>query len=358
MNRIIQFKTLTLLVVFFLSVGLVDSSIRNAGAAEPDSAEYKLTFTSVWSAQTHPQSFPSNPHFSGLIGGTHNNQVAFWEVGSLASNGIESMAETGSKTALQNEVNAAINAGKALSVISGGGIPNSPGSRSVNFTVTQSYPLATVVTMIAPSPDWFVGVSGTNLFQGGKWVDELVISLQPFDSGTDSGTNYTSPNNNTNPADPIFEIMGFPFLNNGIVQPLGTFTFKRIVEPTLISDNASISAAVGGTANFDLMAGFANANREYLVLGSISGTDPGLPLPGGDCVLPINWDTFTSFMLGLLNTGVFQNFVGTLDNQGEASAQLNLSPVPASGFTMHYAYLLKGAPWDFVSNSIAIDIVP
>ena len=197
-------------------------------AAPALTAHYRVTFDATWSAATHPIDFPPNPHFSGLIGGTHNDGAVFWQEGALASAGIESMAETGSKTLLTAEVQTQITAGNAGEVISGGGINPSPGSASTIFTATQNFNLATVVSMIAPSPDWFVGVSGIALFENNQWVDMVAVELRPYDAGTDSGTTYTSPNNDTNPPDPIAEITGYPFENGGTVAPLGTFTFERI----------------------------------------------------------------------------------------------------------------------------------
>ncbi|MBN4058832.1 spondin domain-containing protein [bacterium AH-315-J04] len=191
-------------------------------------AMYQLTFESTWSAATHPQDFPSGAHFSGLIGGTHNRNAYFWEVGSLSSVGIENMAEVGSKTALTNEVNAAISAGDAGSVISGGVIGPSPGSVSVNFTATQAFGLVTITSMIAPSPDWFVGLDSVVLFNHNQWADEIVISIEPYDAGTDDGVTFTSANADTNPAEVITQIVGFPFLNGATQAPLGTFTITRI----------------------------------------------------------------------------------------------------------------------------------
>src|SRR5688500_14268429 len=52
-----------------------------APPAAPETAPYRVTFDSTWSATTHPQDFPSNAHFSGLIGGTHKAAVTFWEPG-------------------------------------------------------------------------------------------------------------------------------------------------------------------------------------------------------------------------------------------------------------------------------------
>lgn len=180
-------------------------------------ASYRVTYNAVWSSTTHPTSFPGNAHFSGLVGGTHNAAIHLWQEGELASTGIKRVAETGSKTVLINEVNAAIGAGDAFSVISGGSIGVSPGSANATFAIDQGYPLASVVTMIAPSPDWFVGTDSTQLFRNGNWVAQTTESIYPYDAGTDSGATYTSSNQATNPPVGIFEIGGAPFLNGGVV---------------------------------------------------------------------------------------------------------------------------------------------
>ena len=39
-------------------------------------ARYRVTFQATWSAETHPTNFPANPHFSGLVGATHNENTA------------------------------------------------------------------------------------------------------------------------------------------------------------------------------------------------------------------------------------------------------------------------------------------
>ncbi len=191
-------------------------------------AEYRVTFASTWSAATHPTDFPFGAHYSSMIGGTHDSSVSFWELGGFATFGIERMAELGATMPLRAEVEAQIALGGAGEVIAGPNLSSTPSSASTTFTVSQRYPRATVVTMIAPSPDWFVGVSGVPLFENGQWVNQVVFSLQPMDAGTDSGVTYTSPNFDTQPREPIEEITYDPFLNNGAVAPMGTFTFTRI----------------------------------------------------------------------------------------------------------------------------------
>ena len=73
-------------------------------------ARYRVTFQATWSAETHPTNFPANPHFSGLVGATHNENNRIWQRGKLASDGIELMAETGGKSQLLAEIDALIEA--------------------------------------------------------------------------------------------------------------------------------------------------------------------------------------------------------------------------------------------------------
>jgi hypothetical protein len=82
--------------------------------------------------------------------------------------------------------------------------------------------------MVAPSPDWFVGVSGLSLIENGDWVAERMASLQPWDAGTDNGTTYASPNRDARPPRPIAPLDGHPVAFEGAVAPFGTFTFRRL----------------------------------------------------------------------------------------------------------------------------------
>lgn len=196
-----------------------------AGSAGAETAEYQVTFESTWSQATHPVDFPANAHFSPLNGGTHTDQVSFWTPGGFASAGIRLMAEQGNTDTLSAEVQAAITLGDADQVLLGGTIPLSPGSVGMSFIVDEDFPLVTLVSMIAPSPDWFVGVSGLDLRDEGSWIPEIVVPLVAYDAGTDSGPTYISPNQPTVPAVPISELTTGPFAEDSLV---GTFTFTLV----------------------------------------------------------------------------------------------------------------------------------
>jgi hypothetical protein len=138
------------------------------------------------------------------------------------------MAETGGKSPLDSEIDSLISDGSACVKISGGGINPSPGVVTVTLTVSQDCPVVSVVSMIAPSPDWFVGVSGLSLYENGKWIEQRVVELFPYDAGTDSGSSYTSPDEPGGSSEAIRRIETEPLLVDGVVPPLGTFTFSRL----------------------------------------------------------------------------------------------------------------------------------
>ena len=210
------------------AVAMVSPTGLVTAVAEGPSTITATVLTVSSSAQfpvtTASTSFPSNPHFSRLIGGTHGANVTFWAAGSLASDGIKEMAELGQITPLDSEVEAAIQAGTAEGLLSGGGIPLSPGSQELMFDISVDFPLVTLVSMVAPSPDWFLGVNSLSLLEEGSWVDSVVIELFAYDAGTDSGVIYTSANEATDPRANISRLTESPF---NVMSPMGTFTFTR-----------------------------------------------------------------------------------------------------------------------------------
>jgi hypothetical protein len=149
--------------------------------------------------------------------------------------------------------------------------------------------------------------------------------------------------------------------NDDVVEALvDDFMVERYVfDPALWADDYSIPVSAAKTITFSLDAGAGHAARPYLLLGSLSGTEPGHGLPGGG-TLPLNWDYFSDLIMVLLNTYVFQDFLGNLDGSGTAAAVLNapgpLDPV-LIGETAHFAFTL-GSPFDFTSNPIPVTFDP
>lgn len=190
-------------------------------------ARYRVTYQATWSSASHPYQFPNNAHFSPLIGGVHDGTTTFWSNGALASDGIEEMAERGGTQLLTEEIETQIALGAAREVITGDNV-DSPGSVSTEFTASLEHPLVSLVTMVAPSPDWFVGVDDLSLLRDDAWVPKRVVPLFAWDSGTDDGPIYRSPDDDTVPPQPIHQLTTRPF-DTGLV--LGTFVFERLDGP-------------------------------------------------------------------------------------------------------------------------------
>ena len=202
--------------------------VIESAAFPSETARFSVRFNAQWSRSLHPTDFPGNPHFSGLIGATHNSEVSLWTPGGMATPGIRNMAETGGKSPLDSEIRAIQETGSVENLLSGGGIGRSPGNVTLEFEISQSHSLVSLVSMIAPSPDWFIGVHDLDLLVNGDWADELIVNLEPYDAGTDSGPSYTSSNQATSPQAAISRVSDEPLdLERGLA-PLGQFIFTRI----------------------------------------------------------------------------------------------------------------------------------
>jgi hypothetical protein len=145
------------------------------------------------------------------------------------------MAETGGVTLLSGEIAAAGNFMREL--LSGPGMATSPGAAAIPlFSASRDHPLVTLVSMIAPSPDWFVGVTKLSLLDdSNQWKETLTVQLYPYDAGTDDGVDYRSPDNEPAAHHPIANINSqSPFS----AAPIGAFTFthlKQIYLPVVLN---------------------------------------------------------------------------------------------------------------------------
>ena len=141
-------------------------------------ATYTVVFDSNWSQSAHPDptgSLPGNAHWSKLVGATHNDGVTFLEMGSPATPGVKNVAEYGSNTVFFAEINAAITANTANNLIEGPALGTALGDMTIsNLETTEEFPLLTLVTMIAPSPDWIVAISNVSLLDDEGAMDRPI----------------------------------------------------------------------------------------------------------------------------------------------------------------------------------------
>lgn len=210
-------------------------------------------------------------------------------------------------------------------------------------------------------------VNGVYLIAWGNSNTSALMVQLLYDDGTMAGDALEVPHPGSMSSPPAIAvnssaggfILAWPDrdYSGGNYDILGQFI--AVAPDALNADAEVLSAATGGQINFALTAGAGNGNRNYLMLGGVTGTDPGTALPGGYATLPVNWDPFTDLVLNLLNSALFANFLGQLDGSGQGAAQLNSPPLPsvAIGVVMHYAYTCNN-PYDFASNAVGVRIIP
>ena len=87
-----------------------------------------------------------------------------------------------------------------------GAVSTPGGYTSTKIMVQNMYSMASVITMIAPSPDWFVGVDSYDLCGMNGWKENVTIDLLPWDAGTEDGQTYSLNNAATMPVDVIMRI--------------------------------------------------------------------------------------------------------------------------------------------------------
>jgi hypothetical protein len=168
-----------------------------APAVADDGATYEVTVTGLWTAERFPLEYPkagvlSGPHFSGVIGAAHNGKYALFQPGALPTPGLERLAEEGKHNPLDKEIRDAIAAGRAGALFETDPIKDFGQPVKGTVRVTLANPQVSAVAMIAPSPDWFAGVSGVSLVEGGRYVAERTVDLYAWDAGSDDGVTYTA----------------------------------------------------------------------------------------------------------------------------------------------------------------------
>ena len=203
----------------------LDPPASDPVAAVKSAATYSVAFQGAWTTTVTTDGLPSGAHFTTLIGGVHNAGVTFLREGGMASAGVESMAELGGTSTLASEVRAA--EPNALSVLqgSGGNIGPTGSSTISTVTLTTDHPRVTLLSMVAQSPDWFVGVSGLSLLDDqGDWLASRSVDLYPWDAGTEEGTEFSLSNPATSPQGTITSLRGLGKFSN---EPIATLTFTR-----------------------------------------------------------------------------------------------------------------------------------
>lgn len=165
-------------------------SVGEPRTLAPIRASYRIIFDALWSSDNGHTIIPEGAHFSPFVAWTHKKDASMFEVGERASSGIEILAETGDTSSFIKELERQKQIGNVGEYVVGDML-DTPGTLEKNLSVSQKYKFVSVISMLAPSPDWFVAVRDIELFAENEWEQEHKnLPTVVYDSGTDGGESF------------------------------------------------------------------------------------------------------------------------------------------------------------------------
>lgn len=262
-------KKITLLTILLASFFSFSQSIAN----------YDISVTTIWNSADHT-SVPGSAHWSPLAGATHKNTNTVLEFGVVApaTNGIKNIAETGNTSAFNSEINTLISSGECDQYLQQGFSPfagNNSNSTLTSVSVSEDFPLITLVSMVAPSPDWFIAINSLDLRSGNPsinngWKDTFTMDVFVYDAGTDSGTDYGSGNSITTPRDPISMVSGFPINGNRMATVTFTYNSSTLSNPA-VESFGNVKIHPNPTSGKITISNIQNTNIKRVEIFSILG---------------------------------------------------------------------------------------
>ncbi len=218
-------KNPALILLFFIVISCNKETNTIPEPPQPE-AFYKIILTMNWSSP--PLGVPANAHFTRLIGMVHSKDSFLWK--QKATIGLEFLAEVGSNGRLNNEIDSMIARQKALERF-GINPPTVNGSIDSLFRFTTDYSCFSFASMIAPSPDWFIGINKYDLLVNNQWVIDKSVDLFVYDAGTEEGDVFGYNNLPTTPQQNISILNatnGMVLANgNQVISKIGTIRFIK-----------------------------------------------------------------------------------------------------------------------------------
>jgi len=145
-------------------------------------------------------------------------------------------------------------------------------------------------------------------------------------------------------------------------EGLGVLLNGRQRDPFCVTPS-QLSLSAGGFQTFDIDAGPDRAGSFYIVLGSVTGTDPGIPFPPFH--IPLNFDFYFSLTLTSPGGTFMASSIGFLDDEGEMDDAGFTIPAGTNpefaGLTLHHAFAVFHPVTtflEFVSNPVELEVMP
>ncbi|MFW0870988.1 MAG: spondin domain-containing protein [Patescibacteria group bacterium] len=193
------------------------------GLFGPEETAYEVTLSTEWTPDNHGEYFLSTAHFSSPVVWVGKDNPVF-SLQAPASPGIEEMAEEGRTRTLKKELEALLELGEIQSFNIYERV-ETPDTFSFEVKVDRDHSVISLVSMIAPSPDWFVALEGLDMLKEGSWRKQVEIPLLVLDAGTEDGSDFRLLNTDTNPRGVISTLVDIPAQE---LPPFATLRFREI----------------------------------------------------------------------------------------------------------------------------------
>lgn len=168
------------------------------------------------------------PHTGNMFLAIHNGNYNPFKLGEYASKGVAESSMFGTNdTLISDEIS---KNRKNYYKYYTAPVLQTPGEYTFTVTANDKFPLMSFVTMVAPSPDWFTGISSVNLMNIKR---SKTIPIYAYDAGTDYGTKFvTFPKHprgkNTKPISYLTSGEMFPKGIKSNIPPIAFIEINRI----------------------------------------------------------------------------------------------------------------------------------
>ncbi len=205
---------------------------------------------------------------------------------------------------------------------------------------------------------------GTPWFSGPAFKNAGAAYVYQLDEGSERWVEKfkLSPNNSGNfnlGANVILDPERIVVTGERLAGEGRTWIYRR--DQDFCASPGAISLAAGGTQELNFNAGQEQGEKAYLILGSMTGTTPGMPLPGG-LTLPLVPDAYYQ-LTKQAGSGPLVDFTRKLRGWGAARASLTIPPLsePAlAGLTLYHAAVVGDdlSQATLVSNPVSLQLRP
>ena len=190
-------------------------------------AAYNMKIDLKW--MTPDFAVPAYAHVTLIYGMVHAKDTFLWKPGLMATEGLRNIAENGGFQNMSIEIDSIIARHKALFkffILP----PAITGSAQTVLNVNSNYSFVSFASMIAPSPDWFMGIHDFNLLQDDHWITDTTLKIYVYDAGTKQGNAFDYNFPATVPRESIILIGPASVFanNNPAVTNIGTLRLTRL----------------------------------------------------------------------------------------------------------------------------------